>query len=101
MRVLLDYRWPGNIRELHNVIEYAFAVGRGTTLRLSELPPEFREPLSVIDQQVKKSTPLSAEQKMEAIRQALEQSNGRVTPAAKLLGLSRVTFWRMRKQYGL
>ena len=101
MRVLLDYRWPGNIRELHNVIEYAFAVGRGTTLRLSELPPEFREPLSVIDQQVKKSTPLSAEQKMAAIRQALEQSNGRVTPAAKLLGLSRVTFWRMRKQYGL
>jgi len=101
MRVLLDYRWPGNIRELHNVIEYVFAVGRGTTLRLSELPPEFREPLSVIDQQVKKSTPLSAEQKMAAIRQALEQSNGRVTPAAKLLGLSRVTFWRMRKQYGL
>jgi len=38
---------------------------------------------------------------MAAIRQALEQSNGRVTPAAKLLGLSRVTFWRMRKQYGL
>ena len=38
MRVLLDYAWPGNIRELHNVVEYAFAVGRGTTLRLSELP---------------------------------------------------------------
>ena len=47
MRVLLDYAWPGNIRELHNVVEYAFAVGRGTTLRLSELPPEFREPRAV------------------------------------------------------
>jgi len=44
MQVLLDYAWPGNVRELHNVIEYAFAVGRGSVLRLSELPPEFREP---------------------------------------------------------
>ena len=44
MRILLDYAWPGNIRELHNVVEYAFAVGRGATLRCSELPPEFREP---------------------------------------------------------
>jgi transcriptional regulator with PAS, ATPase and Fis domain len=101
MRVLLDYAWPGNIRELHNVVEYPFAVGRGTTLRLSELPPEFREPLPVIDKRIKQSAPLSKEQKMAAIRQALEQSNGMVTPAAEILGVSRATFWRMRKQYGI
>ena len=101
MRVLLDYAWPGNIRELHNVVEYAFAVGRGTTLRLSELPPEFREPLPVIDKRIKQSPPISKEQKMATIRQALEQSNGMVTPAAESLGVSRATFWRMRKQYGI
>jgi transcriptional regulator with PAS, ATPase and Fis domain len=101
MRVLLDYAWPGNIRELHNVVEYAFAVGRGTTLRLSELPPEFREPMPVIDKRIKQSPPMSKEQKMTAIRQALEQSNGMVTPAAEILGVSRATFWRMRKQYGI
>ena len=101
MRVLLDYAWPGNIRELHNVVEYAFAVGRGTTLRLSELPPEFREPMPVIDKRIKQSAPLSKEQKMAAIRQALEQSNGMVTPAAEILGVSRATFWRMRKLYGI
>ena len=101
MRVLLDYTWPGNIRELHNVVEYAFAVGRGTTLRLSELPPEFREPMSIIDKRIKQSSPMSKEQKMTAIRQALEQSNGMVTPAAEILGVSRATFWRMRKQYGI
>jgi len=101
MRVLLDYAWPGNIRELHNVVEYAFAVGRGTTLHLSELPPEFREPVPVIDKRIKQSSPLSKEQKMVAIRQALEQSNGMVTPAAEILGVSRATFWRMRKQYGI
>jgi transcriptional regulator with PAS, ATPase and Fis domain len=101
MRVLLDYAWPGNIRELHNVVEYAFAVGRGTTLRLSELPPEFRDPTPIIDKRIKQSSQLSKEQKMAAIRQALEQSNGMVTPAAEILGVSRATFWRMRKLYGI
>ena len=100
MRVLLDYPWPGNVRELHNIVEYAFAVGRGTTLRLSELPPEFREPRAV-DQQLRQSMPLSPEEETVAIRRALEQSKGMVTTAARLLGMSRATFWRKRKQYGV
>ena len=100
MRVLLDYRWPGNIRELQNVLEYAFAVGRGTIMRLSELPPEFREPV------IKAEAPrtdmfMSADEEIAAIRQALEQSNGKVTNAARMLGMSRATFWRKRKQYKL
>jgi len=99
MRVLLDYAWPGNIRELHNVVEYAFAVGRGTTLRLSELPPEFRAPRAV--NQIRQTVSLSAEEETAAIRQALEQSKGMVTTAAQLLGMSRATFWRKRKLYGV
>ncbi len=103
MRVLLDYAWPGNIRELHNVIEYAFAVGRGTTLRLSELPPEFREPHSIeqASSSVRPSLPLSPEEESVAIRQALAQCHGQVTAAARLLGMSRATFWRKRKLYGI
>jgi PAS domain S-box-containing protein len=103
MRVLLDYWWPGNIRELHNVVEYAFAVGRGTTLRLSELPPEFREP-RVADtpkQAYKHGLSLDPEDEILAIRQALEQSRGRAGMAATSLGMSRATFWRKRKLYGL
>ncbi len=101
MRVLLDYAcaWPGNIRELHNVVEYAFAVGRGTTLRLSELPPEIREPRGV--NQIRQTVPLLAEEETAAIRQALEQSKGMVTTAAQLLGMSRATFWRKRRLYGV
>ncbi|MGZ8135868.1 MAG: sigma-54 interaction domain-containing protein [Methylococcaceae bacterium] len=98
MRVLLDYAWPGNIRELQNVIEYAFAVGRGTTLRLSELPPEFREQRS---QEIRQTVLLSPDQEASSIRQALEQSHGMITPAARLLGMSRATFWRKRKFYGI
>ena len=104
MRTLLDYAWPGNIRELHNVIEYAFAVGRGATLRCSELPPEFRES-SVMETRFTAPTlstqPQTPEQEATAIRQALEASHGKITPAARLLGMSRATFWRKRKTYGV
>ncbi|EIC30270.1 sigma-54 interaction domain-containing protein [Methylomicrobium album] len=102
MRLLLDYHWPGNVRELHNVIEYAFAVGRGTTLRPTELPPEFTEPKTAVPDAAMKSLPLrSPEQEKLAIGEALRQSHGRVTEAARLAGMSRATFWRKRKHYGL
>jgi DNA-binding NtrC family response regulator len=103
MRNLLDYAWPGNIRELHNVVEYAFAVGRGTTMRHSELPPEFREPqvLDKLQSRLKSSITMTPELEMVAIRQALGQYNGLITPAANSLGMSRATFWRKRKVYGI
>ena len=100
MRVLLDYPWPGNIRELQNVLEYAFAVGRGTVMRLSELPPEFREPVIKVEA-LRTDMFMSADEEITAIRQALEQCNGKVTHAARLLGMSRATFWRKRKLYKL
>ncbi len=100
MRFFLDYRWPGNVRELHNVVEYAFAVGRGSTLRVAELPPEFREPIPA-SLPLRHTVPLSAIEESAAIKQALEQSNGAVTMAAQLLGMSRATFWRKRKLYGV
>ncbi len=100
MRALLDYPWPGNIRELHNVVEYAFAVGRGTTLRWSELPPEFKE-LPTVEAPALPALPLSAAEESAAIRQALEQNNGKITLAARSLGMSRATFWRKRKIYSV
>ncbi|WP_374089834.1 sigma-54 interaction domain-containing protein [Methylomicrobium lacus] len=100
MRLLLDYHWPGNVRELQNVIEYAFAVGRGATLRQTELPPEFSEPKTIAP--AANALPLrSPEQEKQAIGEALRQSHGRVTEAARLAGMSRATFWRKRKHYGL
>jgi PAS domain S-box-containing protein len=99
MRVLLDYHWPGNIRELHNIIEYAFAVGRGACLRLSELPPEFRE---TAKPELSAQTPvIAAKNEEDAIREALKRSSGSYEAAAGMLGMSRVTFWRKRKRYGI
>ena len=97
MRALLNHRWPGNVRELRNVIEYAFAVGRGEELLLEELPPEFADERSVTieDEQ-------SGEQsESERIREALQLEGGAVNAAAKRLGMSRATFWRKRQKHGL
>lgn len=100
MRVLLDYQWKGNIRELQNVLEYAFVVGRGSILRISELPPEFREP-PITTVESSDSIILSATEEKQAIEQALIQYHGKVSAAAKSLDMSRATFWRKRKAYDL
>ncbi|MCX7099450.1 MAG: sigma 54-interacting transcriptional regulator [Methylococcales bacterium] len=101
MRTLLDYAWPGNIRELHNVVEYAFAVGRGTTLRPSDLPPEFRETQPPATPSTIPAAPVLPVDQSAAICLALEQHQGNITAAANAVGMSRATFWRKRKQYGL
>ena len=94
MRLLLDYSWHGNIRELQNVVEYAFAVGRGTILKSTELPPEFREiHLPIVSA---KTIPIQNEK--SAIERALIETKN-VNAAAKSLGMSRATFWRKRKFY--
>lgn len=99
MKLLLDYSWRGNIRELHNVVEYAFAVGRGSVLKSSELPPEFREISTSSDKALIKSFENDQETK-ESIELALKQHKT-LNDAAKSLGMSRATFWRKRKFYHL
>ncbi len=96
MRLLLDYSWRGNIRELQNVVEYAFAVGRGMVLKSAELPPEFHETPSF--QNLNRNAPLKDEK--SAIERALNETKN-VNAAAQSLGMSRATFWRKRKQYAL
>ena len=100
MRLLLDYPWPGNIRELQNVMEYAFVVGHETTILAEELPPEFKEQTSEPAPYPMQPLVTVKDEKV-AIKQALAQNNNKVSLAASALGMSRATFWRKRKQYGL
>jgi transcriptional regulator with PAS, ATPase and Fis domain len=95
MRALLNHGWPGNVRELRNVVEYAFAVGRGEALLLQELPPEFRDEGAVA------AVDADARGERERIREALALEGGKVSAAAKRLGMSRATFWRRRQKHGL
>jgi len=99
MRALLDHAWPGNVRELRNAVEYAFAVGRGSELRLDELPPELREPRG--PSRIDPAGTVTVESEAQRIERALEHARGRINEAAAKLGMSRATFWRKRKRYGL
>jgi transcriptional regulator of acetoin/glycerol metabolism len=103
MRALLDHPWPGNVRELRNVVEYAFAVGRGIEIAIGELPPELRGDAgddAVLDAPVAPRPP-HGDTESGRIREALARAQGSVGEAAALLGMSRPTFWRKRKKYGL
>ena len=96
MRALLDHPWPGNVRELKNVVDYAFAVGRGPEIRLDELPPELRETGGGLPSH-------DAVEPDEAgrIRAAMRASGGHIGRTAESLGISRPTLWRKRKKYGI
>ena len=96
---LLSYSWPGNIRELRNVIEYAFAIGEGETLTVNELTPELRgeAPAKAPSDQVL----TLAEMERERLIDALRQAGGRRGPAADKLGMSRSTLWRKLREHGL
>ena len=101
LKLLLVHAWPGNVRELQNVIAYAFAVGRGTQLSLADLPPEFREQRP--EPAMAGSTAGWRQPLDEAaiIRAALQAAPDNLEHAAQHAGMSRATFWRKRKKYGI
>jgi two-component system, NtrC family, response regulator AtoC len=98
MRLLLDHEWPGNVRELRNVVEYAFAVGRGPVLVPDDLPPELREARRPPE---RPRAAWAADGAGDRVRGALEASGGDLDRAAALLGVSRTTFWRLRRKAGI
>ena len=98
MRVLIDHEWPGNVRELRNIVEYAFAVGRGTEMLLDDLPPEFRGATPGEPELPSIGRPRDEK---DRILEALRIARGNVGQAAAILGVSRATFWRKRKKHGI
>jgi transcriptional regulator with PAS, ATPase and Fis domain len=85
LALLMDYSWPGNIRELENTIEYAVILEKGPVLKAASLPdklqakttkhPSLKERLEIVERQV--------------ILEALKTSNGVKARTANLLGIDR------------
>lgn len=96
--VLARYAFPGNVRELQNVLAYAFVVGDGERLEVSHLPPE----VVGADLAGAGSAPLGdREHGLDEVRDALARTRGNRAEAARLLGISRVTLWRRLRELGL
>ncbi|MFO0551519.1 MAG: sigma 54-interacting transcriptional regulator [Polyangiaceae bacterium] len=106
LRALEAYPWPGNIRELRNVLTYAYAVGDGDVLDLADLPTEVSgtEGAALGDVLVSPAVSSPApvvDDESKRISDALRRASGSRDRAAKLLGMSRVTLWRRMRELGL
>jgi len=85
LKVLMNYDYPGNVRELKNIIESAFVLADGEYIDVQHLPLYLREE--------------KAEKRR--VEEALIQAKWMKSEAAKILGVSRTTLWRKMKKYRL
>jgi|Deesub1362A_J573_1020465.scaffolds.fasta_scaffold00004_225 DNA-binding NtrC family response regulator len=98
MRIFQDYHWPGNIRQLRNVVERAVVLARGSTITTKDLPRELLFAGRRQKAQDYAVTVTLRELEIQAIRNALRKCNGNKSRAAKMLGISRKTFYKRLKE---
>jgi DNA-binding NtrC family response regulator len=98
MERLLAYGWPGNVREMRNVLERAMVLGRGLpSIAIEHLPGEFRNRPGIGD---RRHTPLTLDElERQHIERTLRHHNGNRTRAALELGISRATLINKIKRY--
>ncbi len=107
MRRLMAFEWPGNVRQLENVVERALALGGGRRLvDVDDLPPEMRAeapPVSYVPRLSEEGVDLPhlvSEFERQLIDQALERTEGNRGAAARLLNLKRTTLVEKLKRLG-
>ena len=104
LQALIRFDWPGNVRQLMNVVQNMVLVSDSETLELQHVPAEVRHavPVEVPTQNLGSLTGLSLDQiEKHAIRNALRVSSGNREQAANLLGIGERTLYRKLKEYGL
>lgn len=89
MKLLLSYSFPGNVRELENIIEHALITCKGSLIKPEDLTLDVE--LNLIH---------SMEEK-ERIKKVLEEVGGNRSLAAKILGMHRTTLWRKLRELGI
>ncbi|KAA0259058.1 sigma-54-dependent Fis family transcriptional regulator [Deferribacter autotrophicus] len=94
LKVLMKYNFPGNIRELENIVERSIILCRGEMLTRDLLPP-----LKMENSSSKKSS--MKEHEKILIEKALKETNGNKSKAAELLGISRKTLHNKIKEYNI
>jgi DNA-binding NtrC family response regulator len=112
--LLEQYSWPGNIRELENVLKRSVLLGSSQVITPADLifsrsPAHSRSPPAetaggqrIIEQPAAELSPEeSLEHHADVMRRALEEAKGNVSMAAKILGISRATFYRHAKRCSL
>jgi PAS domain S-box-containing protein len=104
MSILMSHDFPGNVRELENIIEYATVVCKNGLIGLEQLPDTFHQNLNL-----KKEEPVSEEPKGRSLNEversfyyeALRQNDWRRSATAAQIGIHPTTLWRKMKRLGI
>lgn len=99
LEVLKSYPYPGNIRELQNIIEHAFVCCEGQVIGLEHLPKDIQQQVTGIQKSPSIETLKRLEQ--DTILAVLEKTGWRYKTTSEQLGISRSTLWRKLKQLGI
>jgi PAS domain S-box-containing protein len=102
MQILLNYDYPGNVRELENILEHALIICREAMVQPDHLPDYVRQ----VQQTAAASKTLAGEAESPSLEHrrilaALEKCSGHRCNAARELGMERTTLWRKMKKYGI
>lgn len=102
--ILLDYDWPGNIRQLRNVLRLALAISDGEQLNAEDLPAELMESSVQPDvshrRPAHEPTPGNLDE-VDALLAALRQHRWNISATAAALGICRATVYRHMKRLGI
>jgi transcriptional regulator with PAS, ATPase and Fis domain len=97
----MDYRWPGNVREMKSALEYAFTVADKDTIDIDHLPPHMLNhvfpSISASDAVFRETGSTERQQLIDALHSAA----GNQSKAARMLGINRVTVWNRMRKYGI
>jgi two-component system response regulator AtoC len=106
-KLIYEYSWPGNIREMENTIERSIIISESDVIDVEDLPPHIRNAEGKADYEssgalFSDETVIPFEKlKEESIRHALKVTNGNIVEAARKLQLGRATIYRLMEKYNI
>jgi two-component system response regulator HydG len=102
MRLLRQYEWPGNVRQLFAALETAaISAGDAGRIEAQHLPDEIREAQDATHHGARYKASTAPDDERSAIEAALAHTGGTLSRAAELLGMGRTTLWRKMRAYGI